>query len=88
MDGPIQYGMGIKAGIIDFVMVQMLFLQRTGEHSKGLLGRTISPSIMLKYIFNFSNSLEFWEAETVRQVLNAMVIHVDETSMRVNKKNY
>ena len=88
MNGPIQYGIGIKASIINFVMVQMLSLQRTGEHFKGLLGRIISPSIMLKYISNFSNSLEFWEAEIVRQLLNSMVIHVDETSMRVNKKNY
>ena len=35
---------------------------------------------------NFSNSLEFWEAEIVRQLLNAMVIHIDETSMKVEQK--
>ena len=88
IDGPIQYGIGIKAAIINFIMVQMISLQRTGEHFKGLLGRFISPAVILKYMSKFSDSLEFWEAEIVHQLLTSTVIHVDETSMRVNKKNY
>ena len=54
MAGPIQYGIGIKAGIINFVMVQMLSLQRTGEHFKGLVGRLISRASMLKCTYPIS----------------------------------
>ena len=50
MDGKIQYGMGIKASIIDFLMVQMVSLERVQEHFKGLIGRFISQAIMLKYM--------------------------------------
>ena len=88
MDGSIQYGFGIRASIINFAVVQMLSLQRVGEHYMGLVGRLISPSTMLKYISQFSDSLEKWEEEVKNQLIQSMVIHVDETSMRVNGKNY
>ncbi len=66
----------------------MMSLQRVGEHYKGLVGRFISPSTMLKYISQLSESLQEWEQWAKQQILESVVIHVDETSMRVNKKNY
>ena len=88
MSGPLQYGIGIKAAIINFLCFQMLPLQRVQDHFTGLIGGVISQATMLKYVSNFSETLEFWEQWAVDQILQAGVIHVDETSMRVNKKNF
>ena len=88
IDGKIQYGNGIKAAIINFLMIQMMSLVRVQEHFKGLTGRFISRSVMLKYIEHFSLSLKEWEDKMVEELLKSPVIYVDETSMRVNKKNH
>lgn len=88
MDGKLQYGMGIKASIINFLMIQMISLERVQEHFRGLLGRFISQAIMLKYIAQFSISLEAWELCQIKKLLLAPVIYCDETSTRVDKKNY
>lgn len=88
MHGKVQYGIGIKASIIDFLMVQMISLERTQEHFKGLIGRFISQAVMLKYLAQFSNSLKSWEEEQIEKILRCPAIYCDETSQRVNKKNY
>ena len=88
IDGKVQYGNGIKAAIINFLMVQMISLQRVQEHFKGLIGRAISQGVMLKYIAQFSCSLSSWEERMKEELFRAPVIYVDETSMRVDKKNY
>jgi transposase-like protein len=88
MEGKIQYGIGIKASIIDFLTVQMISLERTQEHFKGLVGRFISQAVMLKYIAQFSESLKSWEAKQVAKLLESKIIHVDETSLRVETKNF
>ena len=88
MNGPLQYGIGIKAAIINFLCFQMLPLKRVQDHFTSLIGRVISPATMLKYVTNFSETLEFWEQCTIDQALKAGVMHIDETSMRVNKKTF
>ena len=88
MDGKIQYGNGIKAAIINFLMVQMFSYERCSEHFKGLIGQFISQATMLRYVFNFYLSLEHWEKKKTQELLSMPVIHVDETSIRVNKKNH
>jgi transposase-like protein len=88
MDGPLQYGIGIKAAIINYLMVQMFSYERCSEHFKGLIGRFISQATMLKYVMNFYLSLAAWEAKKIKEILKMPVIHVDETSIRVNKINY
>ena len=88
IDGKVQYGNGIKASIINFLMVQMMSLIRVQEHFKGLTGRFISRAVMLKYIDHFAQSLEEWEDIMIEELLKIPVIYVDETSMRVNKKNH
>ena len=88
MDGKVQYGNGIKASIINFLMVQMISLERVGEHFKGLIGRMISQAVMLKYIAQLSYSLKDWEQQQMDKLLVSPVIYCDETSLRVDKKNY
>lgn len=58
MSGKRQYGIGIKASIINFLCAQMISLERVQEHFRGLLGCLISQAVMLKYIAQFSISLK------------------------------
>lgn len=88
MDGKLQYGIGIKASIINFLMVQMISLERVQEHFRGLIGRFISQAVMLKYLSHLSNSLREWEQQQIEKLLQASVIYCDETSLRVDKKNH
>lgn len=87
MDGKVQYGLGIKASIINFLMIQMISLERVQEHLRGLIGRSISQAVMLKYLSQFSESLKNWESQQVEKLLLSPVIYCDETSLRVDKKN-
>ncbi len=61
MDGKIQYGNGIKAAIINFLAVQMMSFQRVQEYFNGILDRSISQAVMLKYLYQFSESIKSWE---------------------------
>ena len=88
MDGPIQYGDGIKALIINLLMGQMLPIQRTQEYLMGLIGRMLSPATILKFITQFGKSLKKWEEDVTMKLLVAPALYVDETSMRVKKKLY
>lgn len=88
MDGKVQYGIGIKASILNFLMIQMISLERVQEHLRGLIGRCISQAVMLKYVSQLSESLEGWEQREIVRILGSPVIYCDETSLRVDKKNY
>jgi len=88
VDGEIQYGDGIKAAIINYLVVQMMSLQRVQEHLMGLVGRSLSQAIMLKYLWQFSEGLREWEEQQIKKLLSCKVIHCDETSTRVNKVNW
>ena len=89
IDGKVQYGEGVKAAIINFTTVQMMSLQRIQEYFMGLMGRRISPAVMLKYIVQLSEFLKKnWEISVKAVLREAPVLCLDETSMRVNGKNY
>jgi len=88
MDGKVQYGIGIKASIINYLMVQMMSLERVQELFKGLIGRLISQAVMLKYIVQFSDSLKPWEEEQIEKLLSSPTLYSDETSIKVDKKTY
>jgi len=88
MDGKIQYGIGVKAAIIVYSVVQMMSLERISEHLRGLIGRFISQAVMLKYIAQFSESLEKWERVKIEELLKSPTIYADETSIKINKKNF
>ena len=88
LQGPIQYGLGIKAYILNLLITQMVSLNRVQKLLKTLIGRSISEAVMLKYILQLHQALEDWEQEAIRQLLVSPVMHVDETSMRVEKTNH
>ena len=88
MPGPLQYGNGLKAFVINLLVCQMVALGRAQKLVQSMMGQLVSEATLLKFVFRLHQSLEVWERSAVEQQLKAKVIHVDETSLRVDKKNH
>jgi hypothetical protein len=88
MPGPLQYGAGVKAYVLNMLIAQMVAFKRVQQLVKTLIGRVISEATMLKYIIQLYYCLETWEHEAVEELLANPTMHVDETSLRVDKKNH
>jgi len=88
MPGPLQYGDGLKAYIINLLVCQMISLNRVQKLIKTLIGRVISPASLLQFILRLHVALEQWEFTAIDQLLKSPAMNVDETSLRVDKKNH
>lgn len=88
MAGKLQYGNGIKAFAIHLIISQMVALNRVQKQLAAMIGSVISEASLLKYVWTLHEALEQWEAHAVESLLRAPSIHVDETSMRVDKKKH
>lgn len=88
MKGPLQYGAGIKAYVLNLLIAQMISLSRIQKSIHTLIGISISEATLLKYVAQLHLALEKWEQDCVEKILSLPSIHVDETSLRVNKKNH
>ena len=86
--GPLQYGAGIKAYVLNLLIAQMISLKRVQQSIQTLIGQAISEATILKYVLQLHLALEQWERTAIEQLLLLPVIHVDETSLRVDKKNH
>lgn len=87
MPGPLQYGTGIKAYVLNQLIAQMISLGRILKSIKTLIGMAISEATILKYVTQLYAALEQWEQSTMEQLLSMPAMNVDETSLRVDKKN-
>lgn len=85
--GPLQYGVGVKAYVLNLLMAQMISLNRIQKMMKALIGVAISEATILKYVLQLHQSLEKWELSAMDQLMTMPTLHVDETSIRVNKQN-
>ncbi len=85
--GPLQYGAGIKAYALNLLIAQMLSLKRVQQSLQTLLGQGISEATILKYVLVLHLALEQWEQTAIERLLTLPALHVDETSLRVEKKN-
>jgi transposase len=85
--GPLQYGAGIKAYALNLAVAQMLSLKRVQQSLETLLGQVISEATVLKYVLLLHLALENWEKAAIERLLTLPALHVDETSLRVDKKN-
>lgn len=88
MKGVLQYGNGLKATIINLLVSQMISLNRAQKLVKAMIGSVISQASMLKFILKLHLALAAWEESAVEDLLKHSAIHVDETSLRVDKKNH
>jgi transposase len=88
MHGPLQYGEGLKAFVINLLVCQMVALNRVQKLVKVMIGEVLSESTLLKFVLRLYQALETWELHAIEQILKAPAINVDETSLRVDKKNH
>ena len=88
MSGPLQYGNGVKAYLLNLIIAQMVSLDRVQKMVKALIDLIIAQATMLKYITQLYLSLEAWEIESIDYLLQQQAIHTDETALRVDKKNH
>jgi transposase len=88
MPGPLQYGNGLKAFIISLLVCQMISLNRVQKLIKTLTGRLIAEASLLQFILRLHSALEQWESDAIEQLLKSRAMNVDETSLRVDKKNH
>jgi transposase len=88
MCGPLQYGDGLKAFVINLLVCQMVALNRVQKLIKAMTGELVSEATLLKFVFRLYLALETWEDQTIEQILETKAINADETSIRVDKKNH
>jgi transposase len=88
MPGPLQYGNGLKAYLINLVISQMIALGRIQKMITTLIGVTIAESSIIKYVLQLYNALENWEKSAKAAIEQSPLINCDETSLRAEKKNY
>ena len=86
--GPLQYGNGIKAYVIQLLVAQMMSLNRVSKMLVTFIGRAISEATLLGYIMRLHLALEAWEIDAKAKLLVTPCLHTDETSLKVDKKNY
>lgn len=88
MPGPLQYGNGLKAYIISLLVCQMISLNRVQKLVKSLIGEILAEATLLKFVLRLHLALEQWESASIEQLLKSRAMNVDETSLRVDKKNH
>ena len=88
MSGPLQYGSGIKGYVVNLLIAQMISLKRLQQLIRTLIGQALSEATILKYVIQLYYALEVWEQSSIEQLLQIPSMHVDETSLRVDRKNH
>lgn len=88
LHGPHQYGNGIKAFVIQLLICNMVALKRCQKMLTALIGHVISEATLLGYVMKLYFALEGWEKFAKAQLLKSHCLNVDETTLRVDKKNH
>ena len=88
MPGPLQYGPGVKAYVVHLLVAQMLSLKRVAHSMHALIGQLLSEATLLGYVAQLHRALAQWERHAIERLLAAPAMHVDETSLRVDRKNH
>ena len=65
----------------------MLSLKRVQQSIQTLIGLVISEATILKYVLLLHLALAKWEQTAIERLLTQPAMHVDETSLRVDKQN-
>ncbi|WP_419636962.1 IS66 family transposase, partial [Thiolapillus sp.] len=88
MAGPVQYGPGIRGYVMNLLIAQMISLKRVQQSIQTLIGQILSEATILKYVMQLHHTLAAWEQSVIEQLLQMPAMHVDETSLRVDRKNH
>lgn len=71
MHGPLQYGNGLKAYVINLLICQMISLNRVQKLIKSMIEEILSEATLLKFILRLHLALAQWEADSMYPVKNA-----------------
>ena len=88
LSGPRQYGPGLKAYVLHLLLAQMVALQRVQQLVHTLIDEVIAEATILCYVMQLYRALAAWEQAAIDQLLAQPTLHVDETSLRVARKNH
>ncbi len=88
LDGPLQYGNGLKAYVINLLVCQMVALNRVQKCVTAMIDVTLSEASLLKFILRLHHALEPWEISAKAALLAMPAMNVDETSLRVDRRNH
>jgi len=66
----------------------MVSINRVQKLVKSMIGTVIAEATLLRFVLRLHQALEDWESSAIEQILATPAINVDETSLRVDKKNY
>lgn len=70
MKGPLQYGEGVKAYVLNLVIAQMISLNRVQKSIQTLIGMMISEATILKYVLQLHRALEGWERAGIERLFS------------------
>ena len=82
----VQYGNGVKAQSVYLSQYQFIPLKRVQEHFQEQLGLPISEGSIFAYNRQAYQMLEQFEHKLVVKMLNAKVLHADETGINIGGK--
>jgi transposase len=86
--GKLQYGTGLKAFVIHLMISQMVAVNRVKKMIVAMIGKRLSEATLLDFVLRLHLALENWEQQAKNILLVQPTMHVDETSIKVNRKNY
>lgn len=66
----------------------MISLKRVQESIRTLIDRALSEATLLSDVMQLHQALAAWEKAAIEQLLAQPVLHVDESSLRVDKKKH
>jgi transposase len=82
----VQYGNGVKAQSVYLSQYQFIPLKRVQEHFQGQLGLPISGGSIFAYNRQAYEMLGQFEQKLIVKMLNAKVLHADETGINIGGK--
>ena len=62
--------------------------KRVAQSMHALIGRTLSEATLLGYLAQLHHALAEWERRAIERLLAMPAMHVDETSLRVDRENH
>ncbi len=86
MPGPLQYGVGLQAFVINLLIAHMLSLRRAVALVQAISGLRLSEATCLGYVRRLHDALASWEHAAIAHLLERPALHADETGFRVDGK--
>ncbi len=84
MPGPLQYGAGLQAFVVNLPGAHMLSLRRAVALVQAISGLRLSEATCLGCVRRLHDALASWEHAAIAQLLERPALHADETGFRVD----